>query len=186
MRDEDDILSEAIIVDIIVMTDRDIHIDVSLNILIAVAGLATPCSIEGDEVDEIGDQRHWEAYRVQKHSKHPPGMLLLLVIEIVFVVLVIRVHSLLVAFLFSRIHEEEKEGQGSCDKSAEVIENRRTSHENVKVGDGDCYHQNQADDPKDLHHDEVFDAALITCNLRSRANGVEMLVCVTVAPIELH
>lgn len=60
-------------------------------------------------------------------------MLLLVVIEIVLVVVVLGVHSLLVALLFSGIDEQEKEGQSRYEESTEVVEYWRTSHENVEV-----------------------------------------------------
>lgn len=82
-------------------------------------------------------------------------MLLLFVIEIVFVVGISGVHSLLVAFLFARVNEQEEEGQGRCDESAKVIEYWRTSHKNIEITYRDANHQNQAQDPKGLHHDEI-------------------------------
>lgn len=63
MRKKHDSLSEAIGIEIVVVTDGDIHVDVVSDGAIAiVVGLATPCCIEGHEVDEIGDQCHRKAY----------------------------------------------------------------------------------------------------------------------------
>lgn len=63
MRKKNHILPEAILIKFIIMTDGDIQIDISLNgAIVIVVGLATPCFIEGYEVDEIGDQCHWKAY----------------------------------------------------------------------------------------------------------------------------